>query len=97
MQVQASEQSNPNIVFILVDDMGWKDLGCYGSTFYETPNIDQLAKSGVRFTDAYASAPLCSASRAAILTGWSPAPTARSNQTDGSAKVSRRRKRDGSR
>jgi len=63
----------PNIVLILVDDMGWKDLGCYGSTFYETPNIDKLAESGVRFTDAYAAAPLCSATRAAILTGWSPA------------------------
>jgi len=66
-------RQNRNIVFILVDDMGWKDLGCYGSTFYETPNIDKLAGSGVRFTDAYAAAPLCSATRAAILTGWSPA------------------------
>lgn len=63
----------PNIVFILVDDMGWKDLGCYGSTFYETPHIDKLAESGVRFTNAYAAAPLCSATRAAALTGWSPA------------------------
>lgn len=65
--------STPNIVLILVDDMGWKDLGCYGSTFYETPHIDTLARSGVRFTQAYAAAPLCSATRAALLTGWSPA------------------------
>ena len=40
----------PNFVFILMDDMGWKDIGCYGSTFYETPNIDRLAKEGMRFT-----------------------------------------------
>jgi len=71
--VAEAMEDKPNIVFILVDDMGWKDLGCYGSTFYETPHIDRLAESGVRFTDAYAAAPLCSASRAAILTGWSPA------------------------
>jgi arylsulfatase A-like enzyme len=50
----------PNIVFILVDDLGWKDLGCYGSTFYETPNIDRLAAQGMRFTDAYAACPVCS-------------------------------------
>ena len=43
-----------NIVFILVDDLGWSDIGCYGSTFYETPNVDRLASEGVRFTDAYA-------------------------------------------
>lgn len=69
----AAPPSKPNIVFILADDLGWKDLGCYGSTFYETPNIDKLARSGVRFSDAYAAAPLCSATRAAILTGWAPA------------------------
>jgi arylsulfatase A len=63
----------PNIVFILVDDMGWTDLACYGSEFYETPNIDRLAAEGLKFTDAYAPAPLCSASRAAILSGWAPA------------------------
>jgi len=69
----ASGAERPNVVLILADDLGWKDLGCYGSTFYETPNIDKLADSGVRFTDAYAAAPLCSATRATILTGWSPA------------------------
>ena len=48
----------PNFVFILIDDMGWTDAGCYGSTFYETPNIDRLAAEGMRFTDAYAACPV---------------------------------------
>lgn len=61
--------ARPNVVFILVDDLGWKDLGVYGSTFYETPNIDRLARQGMLFTDAYAAAPICSPTRAAILTG----------------------------
>ena len=63
----------PNIVFILIDDMGWRDLTCYGSSFYETPNIDRLAAGGMRFTDAYASCPVCSPTRASILTGRYPA------------------------
>jgi arylsulfatase A len=63
----------PNIVFFLVDDLGWGDFGCYGNTFHETPNIDQLAREGLKFTDAYAGAPVCSPSRACILTGKSPA------------------------
>jgi arylsulfatase A-like enzyme len=63
----------PNIVFILIDDMGWRDLGCYGSSFYETPHIDRLAAQGVRFTDAYAACPVCSPTRASILTGKYPA------------------------
>jgi len=61
-----------NFVFILIDDMGWKDLGCYGSTFYETPNIDRLASEGVRFTNAYAACPVCSPTRGSILTGKYP-------------------------
>ncbi|MFW6188977.1 MAG: sulfatase [Planctomycetota bacterium] len=65
--------SKPNVIFILIDDMGWKDLGCYGSTFYETPNLDRLARQGMRFTDAYASCPVCSPTRASILTGRYPA------------------------
>ncbi|MFO7958691.1 MAG: sulfatase [Candidatus Brocadiia bacterium] len=65
--------SPPNFVFILIDDMGWKDLGCYGSTFYETPNIDRLAADGMRFTDGYASCPVCSPTRASIMTGRYPA------------------------
>jgi arylsulfatase A-like enzyme len=62
----------PNIVFILADDLGWRDLGCYGSNFYETPNIDRLAQMGMRFTNAYAANPLCSPTRASILTGQYP-------------------------
>lgn len=63
----------PNIVVFLVDDLGWGDLGCYGNTFHETPHIDRLAREGMRFTHAYAGAPVCSPSRAAILTGKAPA------------------------
>jgi len=63
----------PNFVFFLIDDMGWTDLGCYGSTFYETPNIDRLAAQGMRFTNAYAACPVCSPTRASIMTGKYPA------------------------
>jgi len=65
--------NRPNIIFILVDDLGWADLATYGNSIHETPNIDRLAASGMTFTDAYASAPICSASRASLLTGKSPA------------------------
>jgi arylsulfatase A-like enzyme len=63
----------PNIVFILADDLGQRDLACCGSTFYETPHLDALARAGMRFTDAYAACNVCSPSRAAILTGKYPA------------------------
>jgi arylsulfatase A len=63
----------PNIVLILVDDLGWTDLACYGSTYYETPNIDRLATEGMRFTNAYAACPVCSPTRASVLTGRAPA------------------------
>jgi len=53
-------KSKPNFLFILADDLGWNQLGCYGSKFYETPNIDRLAREGMRFTDAYAACPVCS-------------------------------------
>jgi arylsulfatase A-like enzyme len=65
--------ARPNIIFFLIDDLGYGDLGCYGNRFAETPNIDRLAREGMRFTNAYASAPVCSPSRASILTGQSPA------------------------
>jgi arylsulfatase A-like enzyme len=65
--------SRPNIVFILIDDMGWADGGCFGSKFYQTPQIDALAASGVRFTEAYAACAVCSPSRAALMTGKYPA------------------------
>ena len=67
-----NETRPPNVVFILVDDLGWKDLGVYGSSFYETPNIDQLASEGVVFTNAYSASPVCSPTRAAIMTGKYP-------------------------
>jgi arylsulfatase A-like enzyme len=69
------EKPKPNIIFILLDDMGYTDLGCYGSTFYETPNIDRLASEGVRFTDAYAACPVSSPTRAALMTGKYPVNT----------------------
>ena len=69
----ADPPAPPNIVLILADDLGINDLGCYGRTDHPTPNLDRLAASGLRFTGAYAPAPLCSASRAALLTGKHPA------------------------
>ncbi len=63
----------PNIVFILSDDLAWSDLACYGHPYHHTPNLDRLAAQGMRFSQAYAPAPICSASRAAILTGKTPA------------------------
>ncbi|HAX95679.1 MAG TPA: sulfatase, partial [Prolixibacteraceae bacterium] len=63
----------PNIILMLVDDLGWRDLSCYGSIFYETPAIDCLAAEGMRFTDAYAACPVCSPTRASILSGKYPA------------------------
>lgn len=74
--IYASEiKKNPNIVFIFVDDQGYYDLGCYGATEVETPNIDALAEKGIRFTDYYAAAPICSPSRAGLLTGCYPRRT----------------------
>ena len=70
---QAVESKKPNVIFFLVDDLGWSDVGCFGSTFYETPNIDKLAEQGVKFTDAYAACHVCSPTRASILTGKYPA------------------------
>lgn len=74
-----AEATRPNVLFILADDLGWRDVGCYGSTFYETPSIDGLAAAGARFTNAYAACPVCSPTRASILTGKYPA---RLNTTD---------------
>ncbi|HEY2411066.1 MAG TPA: sulfatase [Pirellulaceae bacterium] len=63
----------PNVVLFLVDDLGWRDLGCYGSGFYKTPNIDRFAEGACRFTQAYAACHVCSPTRASILTGKYPA------------------------
>jgi len=72
----AAEEENsprrPNFVFFLVDDLGWTDLGCFGSDFYETPNIDRLCASGMKFTNGYAACPVCSPTRASIMTGRHP-------------------------
>lgn len=73
--------SRPNILFIMIDDLGWMDLACQGNPLVETPNIDRLARQGMRFTDAYAAAPVCSPTRAAILTGLSPARLHLTNHT----------------
>lgn len=67
------QQTRPNIVIVYVDDMGWTDLSVQGSVYYETPHIDGLAAQGIRFTNAYAAAAICSPSRAALLTGRYPA------------------------
>lgn len=66
-------KKRPNILFIIIDDLGWRDTGCYRSEFYETPNIDSLTKGGVTFTSAYSASPVCSPTRASIMTGKYPA------------------------
>jgi len=71
--VAETESARPtHFVFFLVDDLGWADLGCFGSTFYETPNIDRLCASGMKFTNGYAACPVCSPTRASIMTGRHP-------------------------
>ncbi|HEY3915085.1 MAG TPA: sulfatase-like hydrolase/transferase [Verrucomicrobiae bacterium] len=69
----SNDGKRPNIVFVLTDDMGYSDLNCYGGNFAPTPNLDRLAKQGVRFTHFYDNAPICSPSRAAFITGMYPA------------------------
>lgn len=69
----AADTAPPNIVFILIDDMGWTDLHCYGSRVYETPHVDALAAQGMKFTNAYSACTVCSPTRASILTGRDPA------------------------
>jgi arylsulfatase A-like enzyme len=82
----AHAADKPNIVFILADDLGWTDLGCYGSSFYETPNLDRLAKEGMRFTQAYAACPVCSPTRASLLSGQYPARVGVTDYIPGGAK-----------
>jgi arylsulfatase A-like enzyme len=72
---QVKKGTRPNIILVLVDDLGWRDLGVYGSSFDETPNLDRLASEGMRFTDAYAASPICSPSRSSIMTGRYPTRT----------------------
>ena len=73
--VRSFAAEKPNIVVFLADDLGWRDLGCYGSTFYETPHLDRMARDGARFTRAYAACPVCSPTRASLLTGKWPQRT----------------------
>lgn len=68
-----AQDRKPNVVFLLADDLGWADLRSYGSDFHETPNLDRLASAGVRFTQSYTASPVCSPTRASILTGLHPA------------------------
>lgn len=70
-----TQKKKPNIVIILADDLGWSDLSCYGSSFYETPNLDKIASKGIMFTQGYAASPVCSPTRASILTGKYPNKT----------------------
>ena len=84
--------SRPNFVFILADDLGWADLRCYGCDLHETPNIDKLTRQGMRFTDAYAAAPVCSPTRASIMTGKYPARLHMTIWYESSANPSRNRK-----
>jgi arylsulfatase A-like enzyme len=77
-------QQKLNFVFILMDDLGWRDLTCFGSTFYETPNIDRLRGQGMKFTNAYAACPVCSPTRASIMTGKYPARLGLTNYIPGS-------------
>lgn len=72
-RLRSANLARPNIIFILIDDMGWRELGAYGNRFNETPNLDRLAAEGLRFTQGYATAPVCSPTRAAFMTGQYPA------------------------
>ncbi len=74
-----SRQGPPNFVLVLMDDLGWKDLGVTGSLYYQTPNIDRIARAGMLFNQAYSASPLCSPSRGALLSGKAPARTALTN------------------
>ncbi len=73
LQLTAAAAPKLNFIFILIDDLGRNDLGCYGSKFYRTPNLDRMAADGMKFTDAYAACPVCSPTRASIMTGKYPA------------------------
>ena len=69
LMASKASRKRPNIIFVLIDDMGWRDLGCYGSTYYETPSIDLLASQGMIFTDAYSCGPNCAPTRASLMSG----------------------------
>jgi arylsulfatase A-like enzyme len=72
VETKLSAQARPNVLFILADDLGYGDLSCYGRPDYETPALDRLASQGMRFTSAYAAAPVCTPTRCALITGRYP-------------------------
>jgi len=78
-------QSQPNIVLIMADDLGWKDLNCYGNQKLDTPNLDRLALQGRLFTDAYSAAAVCTPTRAALMTGEAPGRLCITNHAGGHA------------
>ncbi|MCP4773994.1 MAG: sulfatase-like hydrolase/transferase, partial [Planctomycetaceae bacterium] len=71
--ISETRADDPNIILIFIDDLGWKDVGCYGNDFIDTPNIDRLASEGMRFTDFYASGAVCSPTRCAVQSGQNQA------------------------
>ena len=82
---EAYESVRPNVIVIMADDLGWMDLHCQGNKQLDTPHLDRLASQGMRFTDAYAAAPVCSPTRAAMMTGQSPARVGLTNHAPGHA------------
>src|SRR5436190_14023197 len=88
----AVAETRPNIVLIVADDLGAHDLGCYGADLHETPHLDRLAESGVRFTQAYAPAPVCTPTRAAIMTGKHPARLRMTIWSEGALEPTKNRK-----
>lgn len=83
LSASAFAADRPNIVVIMADDFGWMDLHCYGNERLDTPNLDRLAEQGMRFTDGYAAASVCTPTRAAMMTGQSPARLAITNHAPG--------------
>src|SRR6187200_3165763 len=71
--ISGSRSQHPNIIYIMTDDMGYGDLSCYGRKDYQTPNLDKLCSQGIKFMNAYASAPVCTPTRVAFFTGRYPA------------------------
>ena len=79
--VHAANPARPNIIFVLTDDFGWGDPGCYGGQFVPTPHLDRIAKEGIRFTQFYVTSPICSPSRTGNSSFQSPRPSESSSVT----------------